>query len=551
MPDKFKIGLITDSRRVSKYVRQFIEWAETQDHLYISNLIIQDIHRSQLANIHNGKFLLKKPGIIHSLQRASFALITKLESIVIQKSKKYKGHFKKFDVGPAFKKTLHIKPIVSESGLVYRFSQQDVEEIRNLNLDALVHVGSGLLRGDILQAATFGVICADASDVRFFRGGPPGFWEVFTKRDCTGFTIQQLTEERDRENILFRGQFSTRFFYVLNQAFLYIRSNYYLQKVLSDIARTRSLPPFIGSIPYFNPTFGIPSLYQQLLYLFTVAKKVVYKKIDKLFFIRMRKWAVAYTYCNWNELVMWRGIRIPNPPGHFLADPFVMTVNNETCCFVEDFDKVTDKGGISAYRLNEHGAERLGLVISEPFHMSFPYIFKYQSKIYMCPETCINKDIRVYECVSFPLEWKLKEVIMSNISAADTMIFEHDGLWWMFTNIDSLESDDHCLQLSIFYADNPLSTHWQAHPKNPIFVDSSKARNAGFLTDDHSMYRISQQQGFDQYGKGAVMQKITVLNKIQYEEEFVIAIEPNFFDGIDGTHHMHSNNLYTVYDFFK
>ena len=47
------------------------------------------------------------------------------------------------------------------------------------------------------------------------------------------------------------------------------------------------------------------------------------------------------------------------------------------------------------------------------------------------------------------------------------------------------------------------------------------------------------------------MQKITVLNKIQYEEEFVIAIEPNFFDGIDGTHHMHSNNLYTVYDFFK
>ena len=242
MPDKFKIGLITDSRRVSKYVRQFIEWAETQDHLYISNLIIQDIHRSQLANIHNGKFLLKKPGIIHSLQRASFALITKLESIVIQKSKKYKGHFKKFDVGPTFKKPLHIKPIVSESGLVYRFSQQDVEEIRNLNLDALVHVGSGLLRGDILQAATFGVICADASDVRFFRGGPPGFWEVFTKRDCTGFTIQQLTEERDRENILFRGQFSTRFFYVLNQAFLYIRSNYYLQKVLSDIARTRSLP---------------------------------------------------------------------------------------------------------------------------------------------------------------------------------------------------------------------------------------------------------------------------------------------------------------------
>ena len=46
--------------------------------------------------------------------------------------------------------------------------------------------------------------------------------------------------------------------------------------------------------------------------------------------------------------------------------------------------------------------------------LSYPYLFKYDTKLYMCPETSQNNDIRIYECEIFPLKWKLKNIIMTN-----------------------------------------------------------------------------------------------------------------------------------------
>jgi hypothetical protein len=40
-----------------------------------------------------------------------------------------------------------------------------------------------------------------------------------------------------------------------------------------------------------------------------------------------------------------------------------------------------------------------------------------------------------------------------------------------------------------------------------------------------------------------------VLDPENYEEEVYCAIEPNFFDGLIGVHHMHSNGAVTVFDY--
>ena len=40
----------------------------------------------------------------------------------------------------------------------------------------------------------------------------------------------------------------------------------------------------------------------------------------------------------WNQLIMGQAIKIENPPGHFLADPFVVRDGDKDYCFVEDFD---------------------------------------------------------------------------------------------------------------------------------------------------------------------------------------------------------------------
>ena len=43
-----------------------------------------------------------------------------------------------------------------------------------------------------------------------YRGGPSGFWEVYNSDDMSGYIIQQLTEELDNGNILFRGPYQPK-----------------------------------------------------------------------------------------------------------------------------------------------------------------------------------------------------------------------------------------------------------------------------------------------------------------------------------------------------
>jgi hypothetical protein len=543
-----KIGLIVDSATQSKYLFDLAQWANSQSNLTISHLIIQTIPKRSKVRCVISR--IRRKGILELMRATSFHLLEKVELFALKRQKVHRHHNDRFDLTKIVKGQISVSPVISKSRLVYRYNDSDIRAIKEEHFDVLIRCGSGILRGDILTSAKFGIISFHHGDNRINRGGPAGFWEVYFKQDRTGFIIQQLTEELDGGNVLFRGAYSTRHFYLLNQAALLERSNHYLKVVLADIAASRSLPTFDTALPYFNPIFKTPTLRQQLKYslswLTLVARSLINKALGKKI-----GWGVAFAKRDWRDVVMWRGEQIENPPNHYLADPFVVNHKGESYCFLEDYDQVAERGCISVYKLNDGSAERIGEAIVEPFHMSFPYIFEYQDKIFMCPETSANRDIRIYECVELPLKWTLRKIAMSNVSAADTMIFERNGLWWLFTNIDPTNIGDHCSELFIYYADNPLSDNWQPHPKNPIFVDSTKARNGGILFDGAAVFRVAQKQGFDGYGKGASINQIESLSTTDYSESRLISIEPNFFRGLRGTHHLHSNGEFTVFDFCK
>ena len=57
----------------------------------------------------------------------------------------------------------------------------------------------------------------------------------------------------------------------------------------------------------------------------------------------------------------------------------------------------------------------LGPVLEENFHLSFPYIFEYKDKIFMCPETHQKKEIRIYICEDFPLKWKFHKTLIKKL----------------------------------------------------------------------------------------------------------------------------------------
>ena len=86
----------------------------------------------------------------------------------------------------------------------------------------------------------------------------------------------------------------------------------------------------------------------------------------------------------------------------------------------------------------------------------------------MVPETKAKGEIRLYECEDFPLKWKFKKTIFSSINATDTMIFEHNGLWWMLTTFSNCGKFNDS-ELHVFYSkEGPITKNGRDKSKSVI-----------------------------------------------------------------------------------
>jgi hypothetical protein len=275
--------------------------------------------------------------------------------------------------------------------------------------------------------------------------------------------------------------------------------------------------------------------------------------VERVILKHYKRWGVAFAPGDCISADLTRGTRIRNLPGHFFADPFVASRDGRTVCFVEDFSFAKKRGCISAVEiLDDRNYKFLGAVIEEPFHMSFPFVFEFEGALYMLPETTAAASLRIYKCVDFPLKWKLHKVLMPGFRTADTMIFPHEGRWWLLTNPASPGSGEFSSQLMAFHADQPFADEWTPHLQNPLVFDSRSGRNGGLLRlADGTLVRSRQKQAFDLYGAALTIARIHALTPDSYREEQIRAIEPDFFPGLQGCHHLFSNGKYTVYDFVR
>ncbi len=549
---RLRIGLLVDSLQVSKYVHDVVVWADRQPDIEIDCLILLT---DETADSGSGGLAGLRRELVAgqwrvALSKIAFRAITMIESRILRRHPKYRQHEQRFDISAMVPNVVRTTPAISPSGLVCRLGADDIASIRAREPDLLLRCGSRILRGDVLEAARLGVLSFHHGDNRVNRGGPPGFWEVYCRSDSTGFILQRLTEELDGGDVLMRGNFPTALYCLLNQASLFEKSNRYLMTLLESVAKTGELPPVLPALPYSHGLLRRPGAWQAVRYAAGLSQ-VVGRKLWQRALGRGERWHVAYLRSDWRRAALWRGIDIPNPPHRFLADPFAITRDGRSYCFVEDLDYRTRRGSISVYALTDQGPTELGFALQEPFHLSFPFLFEFDGELFMCPETGANRDIRVYRCTEFPLRWALHTVLMKDVDAFDTMLFERDGRWWMLTNIDATGLGEACSELSVFWSDSPLSTHWTAHPGNPVIVDSDRARNAGLLVDGQRLFRVSQRQGYDVYGKGARINEIVELSETRYVEHGIVTIDPGFRDNIQGTHHLHSDGVHTVYDYVR
>lgn len=155
------------------------------------------------------------------------------------------------------------------------------------------------------------------------------------------------------------------------------------------------------------------------------------------------------------------------------------------------------------------------VVLEEPFHLSYPQVFKSNGEYYMIPETHQDNSVRLYKATNFPYQWEFQGKLLSGHQYIDSSITYHNGKWWLFTN-PTTESKD----VYVYYSDN-LQGGWTSHPQNPVVHnDQAYGRGAGriFNGPNNELYRLSQRVNFS-YGEATNISRITELTTTAYQEE--------------------------------
>ena len=550
-----KVGILIESINCSKHL--FDTLSELTESKKVELFFFQNSSDATKENLGKKiKSKIKIKGLLHVAESVFFNLLTVMEHKVLSLFfQAIKEHRKIISIEEFIKnKIIYLKPIFSASGSVIRYSDEDIDKIKSLNLDIII-AGSvpGILKGKILQSATKGILSFCYSDNQWKRGGPPSFWEVYLRKPSTGFVLQILTEELDGGAVIFRGSIPTRRSYTENIVDLYNESNPYIAKIILQYASSDQLPAAEEKFPYSGYLWCMPSVMQSIIYLSRTFFLFFSLVVERLILRKDNRWGVAFVDGSWENANLHKGIEIKNPPNHFLADPFVITKNDRTICFVEDYCYRQKRALIAAIEIiDQKQYKLLGPVIQEPFHMSFPYLFEYKNELYMVPETSEANSIRLYKCIEYPLKWEYQKDIMSDVRAVDSMFFEYEEKWWMLTTMSTKGNEDDTSQLLAYYSDDPLSEDWIAHEQNPLIFDSNIARNGGILDLGSPLpVRGRQKQGFNAYGVALTLARITDLTPSSYNEKEIGKVSPNFFRNINRCHHMHSNGKYTVYDFLR
>ena len=245
-------------------------------------------------------------------------------------------------------------------------------------------------------------------------------------------------------------------------------------------------------------------------------------------------------------------IKITNIPGKYLADPFLFKNNDRNYLFAEEYDIKSKIGCIVAYQLSLYSGTyiRLGKILSEKFHLSFPYIFRDKEKIYMIPETSENNDIRLYECIKFPYDWKLKKILIKNIKAVDTIVFKKNNFWWLITATANGKSNQF-IKFNVFYSYNGfLGNKWIEMKNSNSYLNEEKSRNGGFIKYKDSIFRVNQKSSFNNYGNKIQINQIVNIDTNDYREKIKknISVKNLGASNIRGIHHLSFNDDFTAFD---
>ena len=168
---KLKIGIISDSDNLPKYDQELIGWIQKNNDKF-------DIRYQLNLSAPKRKFSffsrVKKANLL-------FRIIKKIETWYSRKL----NLIREYEIDDFNYKTLEkfeFKVNYINKYNRVELNDVDINKIKKLNLDVLIRCCGFILDGEILNTPKFGIISFHHGDNNNFRGGPPGFWEIFEKK---------------------------------------------------------------------------------------------------------------------------------------------------------------------------------------------------------------------------------------------------------------------------------------------------------------------------------------------------------------------------------
>lgn len=212
---------------------------------------------------------------------------------------------------------------------------------------------------------------------------------------------------------------------------------------------------------------------------------------------------------------------IKAPFGHYYADPFLIEENGILWAFFEDLNYFDDRAALSALPLIDPQGRTIP-VLDPGVHTSFPFLFRHEGDLYMLPETGKNGRLELWRCSHFPAEWQRHRVILWDVNAADSVLFEHDGRFWLLTFLESPCPGGMYRYLAIFHSDDPVNGDWIAHPINEkghdVTARGGTGRNAGGVFHHEGRLLRAVQDSTAYYGEGMAFREIVTLTPEAFEE---------------------------------
>jgi len=511
-----RIGIITDNEKVPA-------WANG-----IVNELIQYKNIQWTTIIH-------AEGASSDRDNVAFKLFRKVDEIILPGN-------------PILSERVNLKlppsvPIVrvklTSNGLKSSVSSEYLGEVSKTKPDLLLYFGSEILEGEILYIPLSGVLTLHFGDPNRPSNCPPGFWEWFHPIPVTRVSIVRLKNEPTGNEILATATTRTEFLSLSrNQTAIFSRGIDLFVNSVVRIADIGKFPdPGSPPRPLNKPKSDTPDLWNSMVAIIKLATRILVKSVNKTFFIEQWILFFSFNQQSFPQLNFEKFKALIPPKDRIWADPFVVSKDGIHYLFIEELLKKTNRGHISCLVLNQNGEiETSRIIIERPYHLSYPFIFQHKDSWYMIPESGENKTVDLFECTSFPFEWKYKQTLLSDVEAFDSTIHFREGLYWLFCTIKKSQGASSDDDLYLFYSRDFLVGDWQPHPGNPVISDPAIARPAGrIFMYNNILYRPSQ-ICVPRYGYGLSLNRILELNETSYKEEKVSQELPNWRSDLLSVH---------------